>query len=244
MKIVLNKICKSFAGKSVLKNVCYEDDFKALAIIGPSGAGKSTLLRIIGGLLPPTSGELYLDGVKINFTEKELLSYRRTIGFVFQTKGLFEHLTALENVMLPLIHSLQLEKTEAEERAKQLFARFGLEREGYKYPHQLSGGQQQRIQIARAVAMKPKLLLLDEPTSALDPELTAEVLDMLGELQAEGLKTIIVTHEMGFAKRACEKVIFVAGGTIVESGDSAQIFTAPQTKALQAFLNKVLEWRP
>lgn len=244
MKLALNKICKSFAGKTVLQNVCYEDDFQALAVIGPSGAGKSTLLRIIGGLIPPTSGELYLDGVKVNFREKELLAYRRSIGFVFQSKGLFEHLTALENVMLPLVHSFHLARAEAAERAKQLFARFGLEREGHKYPHQLSGGQQQRIQIARAVAMKPKLLLLDEPTSALDPELTAEVLDMLGELQAEGLHTIIVTHEMGFAKRACEKVIFMADGTIVESGDSEQMFAAPQTQALQAFLNKVLEWRP
>ncbi|NLP37542.1 MAG: amino acid ABC transporter ATP-binding protein [Firmicutes bacterium] len=244
MKIVLDKICKSFAGKTVLKNVCYEDDFNALAVIGPSGAGKSTLLRIIGGLLPPTSGDLYLDGIKVSFSEKELLAHRRTIGFVFQTKGLFEHLTALENVMLPLIHSFQLDKAEAAERARELFARFGLEEEGHKYPHQLSGGQQQRIQIARAMAIKPKLLLLDEPTSALDPELTAEVLDMLGELQAGGLKTIIVTHEMGFAKKACEKVVFVADGTVVESGDSRQIFTEPQTKALQAFLNKVLEWQP
>ncbi|MCR3922626.1 MAG: amino acid ABC transporter ATP-binding protein [Firmicutes bacterium] len=242
MQITLNNICKSFAGKVVLANVCFDEAFSSLAIVGPSGAGKSTLLRIIGGLLTPTAGELYIDAAKVIYEEKQLLSYRRTIGFVFQSKGLFEHLTALENVTLPLIHSFDMTTDKAIETAAQLFTRFGLEEEGHKYPSQLSGGQQQRIQIARAVAVKPKLLLLDEPTSALDPELTAEVLDMLGELQSDGLNTIIVTHEMGFAKKACEKIMFIADNTIVESGPSAQIFSNPQSQPLQSFLNKVLEW--
>lgn len=242
MRITLNKICKSFAGKVVLEDVSFADDFNSLAVIGPSGAGKSTLLRIIGGLLPPTAGELYIDAAKVNFIESELLAYRRTLGFVFQSRGLFEHLTALENVTLPLIHASGMDNKSAIQVANELFNRFGLTEEGHKYPSQLSGGQQQRIQIARAVAVKPKLLLLDEPTSALDPELTAEVLAMLDELQNDGLHTIIVTHEMGFAKKACEKAIFVTEHTIMESGTSSQLFSNPQSKELQAFLEKVLVW--
>ncbi|HHX75009.1 MAG TPA: amino acid ABC transporter ATP-binding protein [Firmicutes bacterium] len=242
MQITLKQISKSFGERMVLTDVSLAEEITSLAVIGPSGAGKSTLLRIIGGLLVPSAGELLIDGKKINFTEKELLAYRRTIGFVFQSKGLFEHLTALENVTLPLIHAFGMNETDASRVATRLFARFGLEAEGHKYPPQLSGGQQQRIQICRAVAGSPRLLLLDEPTSALDPELTAEVLDMLGELQKTGLNTIIVTHEMGFAKRACEKVIFVADGRIVESGKSSELFAAPRTEQLQAFLDKVLEW--
>jgi polar amino acid transport system ATP-binding protein len=242
MRITLNNICKSFSGRVVLEDVSFDEDFKSLAIIGPSGAGKSTLLRIIGGLLTPTSGELYIDSAKVNFAENDLIAYRRTIGFVFQSRGLFEHLTALENVTLPLIHAFGMDKESAVKAANELFHRFGLAEEGHKYPSQLSGGQQQRIQIARAVAVKPKLLLLDEPTSALDPELTAEVLAMLDELQNDGLHTIIVTHEMGFAKKACEKAIFVADKTIVESGLSSELFSNPQSTALQTFLEKVLVW--
>jgi polar amino acid transport system ATP-binding protein len=201
------------------------------------------LLRIIGGLLTPDSGTLKIDGEIITFSKKYLQGYRRNIGFVFQSRGLFEHLTAMENMLLPLVHAFGMAKSQAIEISSKLFERFGLSDEKNKYPFQLSGGQQQRIAIARAVAVKPKLLLLDEPTSALDPEYTAEVLNMLGELQNDGLKTIIVTHEMGFAKNACEKVVFLANKQIVESGDSSQIFKHPQTAELQLFLNKILEWK-
>lgn len=243
MNIELRKIYKTFEKKVVLENINFKDDINSIAIIGPSGGGKSTLLRIIGGLLLPNSGEIYIDGAKVNFNEKALQIYRRNIGFVFQSKGLFEHLTAIENTILPLIYTFGINKSEAIKTANNLFKRFGLSEEQNKYPHQLSGGQQQRISIARAVAIKPKLLLLDEPTSALDPEYTSEVLNMLGELQNDGLKTIIVTHEMGFAKNACEKAIFLANNKIIESGKSTEIFKAPRSEQLKIFLNKILEWK-
>ncbi|WP_320130127.1 amino acid ABC transporter ATP-binding protein [uncultured Sphaerochaeta sp.] len=242
MRMELDNITKSFNNTVVLKNVCFSQEITSVAIIGPSGGGKSTLLRIIGGLLAPDSGSLCFDGKKVNFNEKDLIEYRKDISFVFQSKGLFEHLPALENVTLPLIHTLGLDRQQAITSAEHLFDRFGLSDTKHKFPSQLSGGQQQRIAIARSLAMKPKLMLLDEPTSALDPEYTAEVLDMLRELQGEGLKTIIVTHEMGFAKNACDTVVFLSGNKILESGESSQIFLAPQTKELQSFLNKILEW--
>jgi polar amino acid transport system ATP-binding protein len=161
---------------------------------------------------------------------------------VFQSHGLFEHMTAGENITLPLIHTFGYNKTDALESAVKLLSRFELLKEKDKYPSQLSGGQQQRIAIARAVAASPKLMLLDEPTSALDPEFTSEVLDMLGELQNEGLKTIIVTHEMGFARKACESAMFICDNTIIESGGSTELFKEPRSEKLKAFLNKVLEW--
>ncbi|AEV28025.1 ABC-type polar amino acid transport system, ATPase component [Sphaerochaeta pleomorpha str. Grapes] len=242
MRMELNSISKSFNGNLVLKDICFSQDISSVAIIGPSGGGKSTLLRILGGLLAPDSGTLGFDGKTVHFNEKDLIEYRKDISFVFQSKGLFEHLPALENVTLPLVHTLGLEKSEAKAAAQKLFDRFGLSDTEKKYPSQLSGGQQQRIAIARSLAMKPKLLLLDEPTSALDPEYTSEVLDMLTELQGEGLKTIIVTHEMGFAKNACETVVFLSGNRILEQGKSSEIFSHPQTKQLQSFLDKILEW--
>lgn len=243
MNLELKNICKNFDKITVLKNVNFHDDINSISVIGPSGGGKSTLLRIIGGLLIPNSGEIFIDGKKIDFNEKALLNYRKNIGFVFQSKGLFEHMTALDNVILPLIHTFGINKSDATNTADKLFDRFGLAQEKNKFPFQLSGGQQQRISIARAVAINPKLLLLDEPTSALDPEYTSEVLDMLGELQNDGLKTIIVTHEMGFAKNACEKIMFLANNTIIESGKSEEIFQSPKSAELKTFLNKILEWK-
>ncbi|HEY5563767.1 MAG TPA: ATP-binding cassette domain-containing protein [Clostridiaceae bacterium] len=242
MKIVIKDICHNFGGQQVLRNINFSDEFNSLAVIGPSGAGKSTLLRIIGGLLIPTSGELILEDNNISFREKALQEYRRNLSFVFQSHGLFEHMTACENITLPLIHTFGYNKTDALDSAVKLLSRFGLFQEKDKYPSQLSGGQQQRIAIARAVAAGPKLMLLDEPTSALDPELTSEVLNMLGELQDEGLKTIIVTHEMGFARKACERALFICDNTIIESGSSSELFKAPRSVKLKAFLNKVLEW--
>jgi polar amino acid transport system ATP-binding protein len=243
MNIQLKNICKNYGESVVLQDINYQDDINSIAIIGPSGGGKSTLLRIIGGLLIPTSGEMYIDGKKINFDEKSLSIFRRNIGFVFQSKGLFEHLTAMENVILPLIHTFGINKPDAIQSANKLFDRFGLSMEKNKYPSQLSGGQQQRISIARAVAIKPKLLLLDEPTSALDPEYTGEVLDMLNEFQNDGLDSIIVTHEMGFAKNSCEKIMFLGENTIIESGKSGKLFREPKTKQLISFLDKILEWK-
>ncbi len=243
MNIELVEISKKFKSEQVLDNVNFESEIHSIAIIGPSGGGKSTLLRIIGGLLEADSGILKIDGEEIIFKESRLQEYRRQIGFVFQSKGLFEHYTAEENVILPLIYTFKMKRDAAILIAEKLFDRFGLTGEKNKYPFQLSGGQQQRIAIARAVAIKPKLLLLDEPTSALDPEYTAEVLNMLEELQLEGLKTMIVTHEMGFARKACEKIIFLANSQILEVGASNEIFNDPKTKELKGFLSLVLEWR-
>ncbi len=243
MRIELAGVTKVFTdGKKVLDNICYSEDFDALAIIGPSGGGKSTLLRILGGLISPTTGEVSFDGSKVSFDEKHLIHYRRKIGFVFQAKGLFYHLTARQNVILPLVNVHGYTKTGAATTADNLLDRFGLSADRHKFPHELSGGQQQRVAIARAIAVKPKLLLLDEPTSALDPELTGEVLDMLNELRNDGLNIILVTHEMGFAKKACDKLMFIVNGKLAECGESKNLFTRPRTAELAAFLSKVLEW--
>lgn len=240
MKIELKALSKSFEDQqTVLNNISHCDEIKTLALIGRSGCGKSTLLRILGGLISPSSGEAWLDGKQTQDSEE----YRKNIGFVFQQSGLFRHLTAKENIMLPLTLVHHLSKGEAEERADGLLARFGLKEQADKRPAALSGGQQQRIAIARAVAPRPKILLLDEPTSALDPEYTTEVLDMISELKNEGMRLIIATHEMGFALHACEKVAFLNQGSIAEYGPSKDIFTQPKTEELTLFLSKMLEWR-
>lgn len=243
MRIKIKNLSKKFNNeKNVIENLCYEDDITSLAIIGPSGGGKSTLLRVLGGLINPTFGQVSIDGKEIIYEEEYLLNYRRNIGFVFQSKGLFHHLTAMENITVPLINVHGLSKKESQEIAVTLLNRFGLETHMNKYPSELSGGQQQRIAIARAVAPKPKLILLDEPTSALDPELTTEVLDMVNELKKDNLNIILVTHEMGFAKNACEKAIFLYDGKLLEYGQSKSLFLNPQTEELKKFLKKVLEW--
>lgn len=243
MKIEARNLCKSFLpGQNVLKNINFNDEVHTLALIGSSGSGKSTFLRILGGLLPATSGEIFVDGKKVDSTEKALLDYRKTLGFVFQQGGLFQHMNALDNIRIPLIKVHGYEKGEATEIAENLLKRFGMEKDRLKTPGKLSGGQQQRVSIARAIAHKPKLLLLDEPTSALDPEYTSEVLSIIRELKEEGLDFIIVTHEMGFARHACEKAAFLYDGNIIEYGRSEEIFRKQETKELQYFLSKLLQW--
>ncbi len=243
MKLELQNLSKQFeAGREVLDSLDYAADFHNLAVIGSSGCGKSTLLRIIGGLLPASAGQVLLDGQALPAAESALIGYRKQIGFVFQQGGLFRHMTALENITVPLEQVHGLTPADARQRALALLERFGLAQDADKRPAQLSGGQQQRVAIARAVAPRPKLLLLDEPTSALDPEYTGEVLDMLNELRGDGMDFLIVTHEMGFAQRACDQALFLSGGRIAEAGPSARLFAAPQTPALQRFLAKLLEW--
>ena len=243
MKIELKSVTKSFSDRNeVLRDITVEEDFGALAIIGPSGSGKSTLLRILGGLILPTSGEVIIDGQRLQFEEKYLIGHRRNVGFVFQAKGLFNHLTGRQNITMPLIHVHGYGKKEADDVADMLLERFDLMNDADKLPAELSGGQQQRIAIARAVATRPKLLLLDEPTSALDPELTNEVLDMIKELRNEGLNIILVTHEMGFAKKACDKIFFLYEGRLLERGSSYEFFSSPKTPQSAAFLSKILEW--
>ncbi|MEG1426122.1 MAG: ATP-binding cassette domain-containing protein [Oscillospiraceae bacterium] len=243
MKIEMKGLTKEFTdNRVILDNVDFSDEIHTLAIIGPSGGGKSTLLRIVGGLLLPTAGEVWVDGEKLPKEERELQKYRRGLGFVFQQGGLFSHLSARENITLPLREVHGYGKEEAESRGEELLLRFGLAKDSHKKPAALSGGQQQRIAIARAIAARPKILLLDEPTSALDPEYTTEVLDLVGELKNEGLDFVIVTHEMGFARHACEKVAFLHGGKLLEYGNAQEVFSQPKTEALKAFLGKLLEW--
>lgn len=243
MKIELKDISMVFPGGGhVIDRLNYAGDVTTLSLIGPSGGGKSTLLRIVAGLLAPTAGEVWLDGERMPGDAAGLVKYRRKLGYVFQQNGLFRHLDALTNIALPLQKVHGYEKERAEETAIGLLRRFGLEDAAKKRPGELSGGMQQRIAIARAIAPRPKLLLLDEPTSALDPEYTAEVLDAVDELRREGLNFIIVTHEMGFARRACEKVAFLTGGRIAESGPSREVFAAPKSEELRRFLKKLLSW--
>lgn len=243
MRIRMEGLCKGFDGVQVLNDVSLDDDVSALAIIGPSGGGKSTLLRILGGLLAPDAGSLFVDGVRVSFAERDLTKYRRGLGFVFQDGGLFCHLSARENVALPLrvVHGVSAD--EAEERAMSLLSRFGLRGQEGKRPAQLSGGQRQRVAIVRALAARPQLLVLDEPTSALDPEYTTEVLDMVRDLKSEGVRFVIATHEMGFARHACEKVAFLCDGGLLEYGESGRVFGSPETPELKRFLGKLLEWR-
>lgn len=243
MKIELRQLTKFFEnGRVVLDNIDFADDIRTLALIGSSGGGKSTMLRILGGLIAPSSGEVIIDGTNVGGSDSALLNYRRKIGFVFQQGGLFNHLNAIDNIMLPLIKVHDFKKDEAKEKAENLLFKFGLQEEAKKMPHALSGGQRQRIAIAKAIAPNPRFLLLDEPTSALDPEYTTDVLNMINELREEGMNFVIVTHEMGFACQACDKMAFLYKGRIREYGDSQIKFNKPETEQLQTFLNKLLIW--
>lgn len=237
MEIKIEKLFKAFKNQVVLNGVSLDlKSINSLVIIGPSGGGKSTLLRILAGLEPLDSGEIVLNGEVIPEIEEGLHEYRKGIGVVFQAFNLFPHLTALKNILLPLekVHKVSL--VEAEERALKLLKRFGLFEHKDKYPHQLSGGQQQRVAIVRAMALKPKVLLLDEPTSALDPALTKEILEAIKELRKDKKDMILVTHEMEFAKGVADCIIFVSGGRIVEAGPPESVFYKPQTKELKEFL--------
>ncbi len=240
MKLEIRGLNKTFAsGKQVLYDINADMDIRTLAIIGPSGDGKSTLLRILGGLLAPSSGEMKLEGEHVEDSPR----YRKGLGFVFQQGGLFAHMTALHNITVPLEKVHGQPKEQAEQTAISLLRRFGLQHDAHKRPYELSGGQKQRIAIARAIAPKQKLLLLDEPTSALDPEYTVEVLDMLNELKNDGINFVIVTHEMGFARHACEQVALLYGGKLIEQGKSDDFFENPKTEELKRFLSKLIEWK-
>ncbi len=243
MKLKLDRLSKRFDGHLVLDAVSLDlEKVHTLALIGPSGGGKSTLLRIIAGLEFPDSGGVEINGDPVVFEEERLLSHRRTIGTVFQAFNLFPHLTALQNITLPLEKAHGHPPAEAEDTARQLLARFRLGNHAGKRPAELSGGQRQRVAIARAVSIKPRLLLFDEPTSALDPEMTAEVLDMIKELRDEGRDFILVTHEMGFAREVADQVALLADGCIVEVAPGRQIFDHPANAQTRDFLAKVLKY--
>lgn len=243
MKISLHRLSKAFAGHLALDRVSLAlEKVRTLVLVGPSGGGKSTLLRIIAGLEYPDSGEIAINDQNVVFEENALLKHRRTIGTVFQAFNLFPHLSALQNITLPLEKVHGYSKAGAEQIARQLLVRFHLDSHAMKKPAELSGGQRQRVAIARAISIKPRLLLFDEPTSALDPEMTAEVLDMITELRDEGRDFILVTHEMGFARRVADQVALLAEGRIIEVGPVQQVFESPANLKTREFFAKVLKY--
>jgi polar amino acid transport system ATP-binding protein len=243
MKLELEHITKSYGTQRVLDVPSLAlDEVHCLAVIGPSGGGKSTLLRVLAGLVYPEGGSYRLNGEPVSFNEPDILRHRRSLGIVFQAFNLFPHLTALENILLPLEEVHCKPRSVAQTLAHQLLERFRLEEHAGKLPAQLSGGQKQRVALVRALAVQPRLLLLDEPTSALDPEMTAEVLEMIAELKKERKDLVLVTHEMGFARKAADHVLFLAEGRVLESGTVEQVFERPASEACRRFLDKILRF--
>jgi glutamate transport system ATP-binding protein len=214
---------------------------EVVVVIGPSGSGKSTLCRTINRLEPVDSGRILVDGEPLPAEGKALARLRADVGMVFQSFNLFAHKTILQNVTLGPIKVRGKSKQEAQQQAMELLERVGIANQAEKMPAQLSGGQQQRAAIARALAMNPKVMLFDEPTSALDPEMISEVLDVMLELAEEGTTMMVVTHEMGFARRAAQRVVFMDGGRIVEVAEPNAFFNDPQTARAQDFLSKILD---
>lgn len=212
-----------------------------VVVLGPSGSGKSTLCRTINRLETIDEGSIAIDGTPLPEEGRELAKLRADVGMVFQQFNLFPHKTIKDNVTLGPIKVRRMKKSEAEERAMQLLDRVGIANQSEKYPAQLSGGQQQRVAIARALAMRPKVMLFDEPTSALDPEMVNEVLDVMTDLAKEGMTMVVVTHEMGFARRAADRILFMADGSIVEDTDPESFFTNPQSERAKDFLGKILQ---
>jgi polar amino acid transport system ATP-binding protein len=243
MRLELSGVTKCFGAHRVLDGISLDlPSVHAFVLIGPSGGGKSTLLRILAGLESPDAGEVSIDGSTLPRDEESLRKYRCHAGTVFQAYNLFPHLTALDNITLPLEKVHRLPRPEARARAIETLRRFQLEPHAHKKPGQLSGGQKQRVAIARAVAIKPRLLLFDEPTSALDPEMTAEVLEMIEELKREGRDLVLVTHEMAFARVAADQVAFLAEGKIQECAPPKEIFDNPRTGPCRRFLAKILRY--
>ena len=226
----------------MLKDINLEvDKGEVLVVIGPSGSGKSTLCRTINRLETIDSGEILIEGKPLPQEGKELARTRAELGMVFQQFNLFAHKTILDNVTLGPVEVLGMPKAEAEKRAMELLARVGVAEQAGKVPAQLSGGQQQRVAIARSLAMSPKAMLFDEPTSALDPEMINEVLDVMVELARGGMTMVVVTHEMNFARRVADRVIFMADGAIVEQGTPDEFFDHPKTQRARDFLNSIKE---
>ncbi|RWR17049.1 amino acid ABC transporter ATP-binding protein [Microbacterium enclense] len=239
--VVLSDVQKHYGQFQALKDIDLTvDRGEVVVVIGPSGSGKSTLCRTINRLETITSGTITIDGKELPKEGKGLAELRADVGMVFQSFNLFAHLTILENVTLGPIKVRKLKKADAESEARALLERVGVGHQADKLPAQLSGGQQQRVAIARALAMKPKVMLFDEPTSALDPEMINEVLDVMVGLAADGMTMIVVTHEMGFARKAANRVVFMADGQIVEQAAPEQFFTRPESDRAKDFLSKLI----
>ena len=238
--IELKQVNKHFGDLHVLKDISLKvQKGEVVVIIGPSGSGKSTLCRTINRLESIDSGEILIDGVRMPEEGKELAALRSQIGMVFQSFNLFSHMTILDNMTLAPVDVLKKNRKKAREEAMQLLSRVGVGDQAKKVPAQLSGGQQQRAAIARALAMHPKAMLFDEPTSALDPEMIGEVLNVMTELAADGMTMLIVTHEMNFARRVANRVIFMDGGSIIEESDPETFFENPKTERARLFLNSI-----
>jgi ABC-type polar amino acid transport system ATPase subunit len=213
---------------------------EVVVVVGPSGSGKSTVLRCINHLEEPTAGKIFIDGVHLEDKKTDINAVRAEVGMVFQQFNLFPHLTALENVTIAQRLVRKRSHEEADRVGMEQLTRVGIPEKAAAYPRQLSGGQQQRVAIARALAMQPKVMLFDEPTSALDPEMIKEVLDVMLDLAQEGMTMVVVTHEMGFARAAADRVVFMDEGQVVEVASPEVLFTNPQHRRTQAFLSKIL----
>ena len=239
--VEIERVEKHYGEFHALKDITLTvDKGQVVVVIGPSGSGKSTLCRTINRLETITSGDIRIDGETLPKEGKGLANLRADVGMVFQSFNLFAHKTILENVTLGPIKVRGMKSSEAKELAMGLLERVGVESQAHKMPAQLSGGQQQRVAIARALAMQPKVMLFDEPTSALDPEMINEVLDVMVGLAKDGMTMIVVTHEMGFARKAADRVVFMADGQIVEEAEPEVFFTNPRSERAQEFLSKIL----
>jgi polar amino acid transport system ATP-binding protein len=239
--IKLEHLSKRFGDLEVLKDINIDiKEGEVICVIGPSGSGKSTMLRCINQLETPTGGEIIYDNKNVTAGEIALRDMREEVGMVFQRFNLFPMKTVLENVMLAPVLTKKKDKHEAKRIGMELLDKVGLASKANVYPKTLSGGQQQRVAIARALAMQPRALLFDEPTSALDPELVGDVLEVMRDLAKNGMTMVVVTHEMGFARDVCDRVIFMADGYIVEEGDPKDVFTNPKEARTKAFLSRIL----
>ena len=240
--ISLSQVSKYFGQFQALNKVSLEiQTGERVVVCGPSGSGKSTMIRCINRLEEHDEGTIIVDGIELTEDVKDIASIRRNIGMVFQQFNLFPHLTVLDNLTLAPLKARKMSRSEATKLAKHYLDLVHIPEQAEKYPSQLSGGQQQRVAIARSLCMEPKIMLFDEPTSALDPEMIKEVLDVMIELAQGGMTMIVVTHEMGFAKRAADSIVFMDKGEIVESANTEEFFAAPKSDRTKLFLSQILE---
>ncbi|HEY5278954.1 MAG TPA: amino acid ABC transporter ATP-binding protein [Pseudolabrys sp.] len=240
--IVIRDLHKSYGATPVLRGCSLSvRRGEVVVVCGPSGSGKSTLIKCINGLERYQSGSIRLEGIEVGAKGTNLPKLRARVGMVFQHFELYPHMSVIDNIALAQVHVLKRTRAAAQERAHELLARVGLEDKADAMPADLSGGQQQRVAIARALALDPQAILFDEPTSALDPEMIHEVLQVMTELATDGMTMVVVTHEMGFARRVADRIVFMDTGEIVEDAPSEEFFSAPKTKRAADFLSKILE---